>query len=138
MQKEFNPSEHKSFDVLSEEQKSNFEAIKGGKGFVLKNIEKNPEIDHRLAIIEDQAINTLHQEIEAGNLSFDALFSQYRVAAEKYDYKEIEKISELLKQISDYNILHGGDYDERLKKEFKKRYEPLTYSEKTQNILLKK
>lgn len=136
MEKEFNPSEYKSFEELSDEHKGKFEAIEGGKGFVLKSVEKNPEIARRLAMAEDQTINTLRQEIETHNLSFDNLLSQYQVAAEKSDYQEKEKISELLKQISDYNILRGGDYDERLKAEFKERYESLTYSEKTQSILI--
>lgn len=136
MKVKFNPSEYKSYEALPEEQKQNFEAIEGGKGFVLKTVEKNPETARRLAIAEDQAINTLKQEIETHNLSFEDLLSQYRVAVEKYNYQEEQKTSELLKQISDYNILRGGNYNEHLKKEFKKRYESLTYSEKTQSILI--
>lgn len=136
MKIEFNPSEYKSYEALPEEEKQNFEAIEGGRGFVLKTIEKNPEVAHRLAIIEDRVINILRQEVEIGNLSFDGLLSQYRTAAEKYNYQEKRKVSELLKQISDYNILRGDDYDEMLREEFKKRYESLTYSEKTQGVLI--
>lgn len=136
MEKELNPSQYKSFEELPDEHKPQFEAIESGKGFVLKSVEKNPEIAHRLAIAEDQAINTLKQEIKIHNLSLEDLLSQYRVAAEKYNYQDKRKTSELLKQISDYNILRGGDYDEHLKEEFKKRYESLTYSEKTQGVLM--
>lgn len=136
MGKEFSSSQYKSFEELPGEQKPRFDAIEGGKGFVLKSVEKNPEIAHRLAIAEDQVINTLRQEIEIHNLSFDDLLSQYRVAAEEHNYQDKGKASELLKQISDYNILRGGDYDERLKEEFDQRYESLTYSRKTQDVLI--
>lgn len=42
MGNKFNPEEYKSYEELPEDQKQNFEAIEGGKGFVLKTVEKNP------------------------------------------------------------------------------------------------
>lgn len=106
------------------------------KDSALENAEKSPEAVDRLAAINDQVANILRQEIEAQNLSFDDLLAQYRIAAEKYNYQEKGKASELLRQISDYNILCGGDYDERLKEEFKKRYEALSYSGRSQDIFI--
>lgn len=136
LQKEFDPNEYKSFEELPRGHKRKFEAIEDGKGFVLKSVEKNPETAHRLALAEDQAINTLKQAIETHNLTFDDLLSQYRTAAEQYNFEEKRQASELLKQISDRDILRGGNYDNRLKKEFRKRYESLTYSQKTQDVLI--
>jgi hypothetical protein len=136
MKEQFNPFEYNSYKELPKNQKKNFKAIEDGSGFVLKNVEKNPEIAHRLAIIEDQAINALKQEIEINNLSLDNLILKYRSAGKNDDYSEQEKILELLRQVSDYSILKGGKYDEKAKREFKKNYEDLTYSEKTQNIII--
>jgi len=136
MKKEFNPMEYKSYEDLPDERKVDFDAVEGGKDFALKSVEKNPETAHKLAMIYDQTINALRQEIEANDLPLDALLERYSAAAEEYDYKEKRQTAEFLKQISDYEILRGGDYNEQLKEEFKKRYESLTYSEKTQNIFI--
>lgn len=136
MKETFKPFEYATFEELPKKQKKNFEAIEDGKGFVLKSAEKNPEIAHRLAIIEDQVINDLRQEIEINNLSLDDLILKYRSAGKNDDYQEQEKFLELIKQVSDHNILRGGNYDEKAKRELKKNYEDLTYSEKTQNTII--
>lgn len=101
---QFDPREYKSFQKLPTEQQANFEALEGGKGFVLKTVERDPEIAHSLALLEDRAMSTLENRIESRGRSFDDLLSAYKEAAAKHDYKGKGELAESLKEASDYGI----------------------------------
>lgn len=133
---EFNPKEFKSFTDLSDEEKPNFQEL-GDGGFVRKESEKNPEVAHRMGMVEDQIINTLKHELEAGGLSKDEALARYNEAGEKHDYKNQSLYGDIIRKYSDIEFLSSGkDYDDATKQIFKKRYDPLTYSEKTQSSYL--
>ena len=90
-----------------------------------------------MGMVEDQIINTLKHELEAGGLSKEEALSRYNEAGEKYDYKNQKLYGDVLRKFSDVEFLSSGkDYDEATKQAFKKRYDPLTYSEKTQSSFL--
>lgn len=133
---EFNPKEFKSFTELPDEEKPNFQQVEGG-GFVRKEAEINPEVAHRMGMVEDQIINTLKHELEAGGLSKDEALVRYNEAGEKYDYKNQRLYGDIIRKYSDVEfLLSGKDYDEATKQAFKKRYDQLGYSEKTQSSFL--
>jgi len=133
---EFNPKEFKSFTDLPDEEKSNFQQVEGG-GFVGKEAEKNPDIACRMGIVEDSIINTLKHELEAGGLSKDEALVRYNEAGEKNDYKNQGLYGDIVRKYSDIEFLSSGkNYDEATKQAFKKRYEPLAYSERTQSSYL--
>lgn len=132
----FNPKEYGSFQELPPEQQENFESLEGGKGFVLKTVERDPEIAHCLALLEDRAITKLKDKIESRDTSFDDLLSRYKEAANKRDYTGKRELAEGLKEISDYAVLRGGDQDPEVKTEFAKAYEQLTYSRIFQDELI--
>lgn len=133
---EFNPKQFKSFTDLPDEERPNFQPVEGN-GFVGKEVEKNPEVAHRMGIAEDQIINTLKHELEAGGLSKNEALVRYNEAGEKYDYKNQRLYGDVIRKYSDVEfLLSGKDYDEATKQAFKKRYDQLSYSEKTQSSYL--
>src|SRR3989344_3858670 len=132
----FNPKELKSFMDLPDEEKLNFQEL-GDGGFVRKEVEKNPEVAHRMGIVEDQIINTLKHELEVGGLSQQEALTRYNEAGEKYDYKNQKLYGDILRKFSDVEFLSSGkDYDEATKQAFKKRWDSLGYSDKTQSSFL--
>ena len=133
MKEKFNPSEYNSFEELPRGHKHKFEAIEDGKGFVLKSVEKNQEIAYRLAVAEDQAINTLKQEIETDKLSLDDLLTKYN--DDDTPNFERHKLRELIREVSDYTILCGGNYDKKLKNK-ELDIESESYSAKTELALI--
>ena len=134
---EFNPKEYKTFADLPEEEKPKFQELEGG-GFVRKGVEENQEVAYQMGMIEDQAINTLRHELEASGLSMQEVLTRYEEAAQKYDYKNSRVYAEILRKFADLQFLTTGEeHDESLKKLFKKHYEQLGYSEKTQTLYLK-
>lgn len=133
---EFNPKEFRSFADLPEEKRGSFQELEGD-GFVRKESEHNPEIARRMGSVEDQIINTLKHELEAGGVSKEEALLRYNEAGEKYDYKNQRLYGEVLKKYSDIEfLLSDKDYDEDTKQVFKKRYDPLGYSEKTQTTFI--
>lgn len=132
----FNPKEFKSFTDLPEEERGNFQELEGD-GFVKKEVETNPEVAHRMGMVEDQIINTLKHELEASGVSREESFLRYSEAGNKNDYKNQRLYGEMLKKYSDIEfLLSGKDYDEDIKQAFKKRYDSLGYSEKTQTSFI--
>src|SRR3989344_9699387 len=101
---EFNPKEFKSFTDLPDEEKPNFQEL-GDGGFVRKEVEKNPEVAYRMGMVEDQIINTLKHELEAGGLSKEEALSRYNEAGEKYDYKNQKLYGDVLRKFSDVEFL---------------------------------
>lgn len=133
---EFNPKEFKSFADLPEKEKSSFQELEGD-GFIGKEVEKNPEIARRMGMVEDQIINTLKHELEAGGLSKEEALLRYNEAGEKFDYKNKILYGDILKKYSDIEFLSSGkDFDETTKQAFKKQYDSLGYSERTQSSFL--
>ena len=133
---EFNPKEFKSFTDLPDEEKPNFQEL-GDGGFVRQEVEKNSEVAYRMGMAEDQIINTLRHELEAGDVSKDEALTRYQEAGEKYDYKNQRLYGEILRKYSDIEfLLSGKDHDEATKQAFKKRFDSLGYSEDTQSSFL--
>src|SRR3989338_2563279 len=116
----FNPKEFKSFTELPDEEKPNFQQVEGD-GFVRKEVETNPEVAHRMGMVEDQIINTLKHELEAGGISKEEALARYSEAGEKNDYKNQGLYGDIVRKYSDIEFLSSGkNYDEATKQAFKK------------------
>lgn len=133
---EFKPEDYKSYSELPEDQKSNYEELPDGEGFYVKGAEKDPELAHALAVIDDEAINALAQHIEANNFSVDEIMAQFKIAAGKYDSKSKRLYGEILRVLVDHDRLRGKEPDSRIISLFKETYAPQDYSEMTQEVIL--
>ena len=136
MSENFNPSDYSSFGELPEDQRSNYEPLEDGRSFVLATVEKNPETAHRLAVIEDRAVNALNQAVDSEGLTYDEILQRYWEHCKSWNFDGKKETLESLKQFSDRDILQGRDYDPAFLEACKKSYTEPTYSKKLQGIYL--
>ncbi len=136
MSENFNPDDYASFDELPEEQRINYEPLEGGSSFVCATVERNPETAHRLAIVEDRAINTLNQTLGEANSTFEEVLEKYLEYCKNWDFDAKKETLETLKQFSDIDALKGIEYNPAFVEACKKSYTEPTYSKKLQEIYL--
>ncbi|MCX6739890.1 MAG: hypothetical protein NTZ49_01520 [Candidatus Parcubacteria bacterium] len=120
------PGNFNTYSELTEDIKGKYKKINRKGDFVEKTAVENPEVAHRLALLENEAFGDLGESIKQSNLSVEQIIEKLSQNGLSYDEKD--KLKDLLFQHADLARLKGKPIDDQLKDFLGKKYIDLSYS----------
>ena len=122
----------KNYNELPDEDKKKYKTINQEGDFVEVGVVEDPEVAHRIALLENEAFGELEESVKKSDISADEILE--KLTGKRLDYDEKSALVELLLENADLQRLKGKPIDDKIEAASKKVYFSFKYS----SILTKK